>query len=151
MWRYVKYGNTGCRVFKRGIQMWRYVKVHFWSVANVLLWTLNFYEFQKKNQKLVKLQQEVSQNSQQWLKIQGNDKMCAESWTRNTPNTHNLFGPPPKSARYSKTLITYPLSMVQLLTPQLIGRLFSPSQKLKKWTHPFRLCFELGMGIYAKY
>ena len=30
---------------------------------------------------------------------------------------------------------------------QLIGRLFSPSQKLKKWTHPFRLCFELGMGI----
>ena len=37
---------------------------------------------------------------------------------------------------------------------QLIGRLFSPSQKMKKWTHPFWLCFELGMGIYnhhAKY
>ena len=30
---------------------------------------------------------------------------------------------------------------------QVIGRLFSPSQKLKKWTHPFRQCFELGMGI----
>ena len=30
---------------------------------------------------------------------------------------------------------------------QLIGRLSSPSQKLKKWTHPFRLCFELGIGI----
>ena len=37
---------------------------------------------------------------------------------------------------------------------QLLGRLFSPSQKLKKWTHPFRLCFELGLGIHvhhAKY
>ena len=30
---------------------------------------------------------------------------------------------------------------------QVIGRLFSPSQKLKKWTHPFWQCFELGMGI----
>ena len=29
---------------------------------------------------------------------------------------------------------------------QVIGRLFSPSQKLKKWTHPFWQCFELGMG-----
>ena len=30
---------------------------------------------------------------------------------------------------------------------QLIGRLFSPSQKVKKLSHPFRLCFELGFGI----
>ena len=30
---------------------------------------------------------------------------------------------------------------------QVIGRLFAPSQKLKKWTQPFRQCFELGMGI----
>ena len=30
---------------------------------------------------------------------------------------------------------------------QVIGRLFSPSQKLKKWTQRFRLCFQLGMGI----
>jgi hypothetical protein len=30
---------------------------------------------------------------------------------------------------------------------QLIGRLFSPSQKSKKLSHPFRVCFELDMGI----
>ena len=30
---------------------------------------------------------------------------------------------------------------------QLIGRLFSPSQKSKKLSHPFRVCFQLGMGI----
>ena len=30
---------------------------------------------------------------------------------------------------------------------QVIGRLFSPSQKLKKWTQRFRQCFQLGMGI----
>ena len=30
---------------------------------------------------------------------------------------------------------------------QVIGRLFSPSQKLKKWTQQFRQCFQLGMGI----
>ena len=37
---------------------------------------------------------------------------------------------------------------------QLIGRLFSPSQKMKKLTHPFRLRFELGLGTHvyhAKY
>ena len=33
--------------------------------------------------------------------------------------------------------------------PKLIGRLFSPSQKLKKLSHPFRLCFELGLGIHT--
>jgi hypothetical protein len=33
------------------------------------------------------------------------------------------------------------------LYPQLIGRLFSPSQKSKKLSHPFLVCFELGMGI----
>jgi hypothetical protein len=32
---------------------------------------------------------------------------------------------------------------------QLIGRLFSPSQKSKKLSHPFRVCFELGMGTYV--
>ena len=35
------------------------------------------------------------------------------------------------------------------LVTQLIGRLFSPSQKLKKLTQPFRICFELGMGTYV--
>ena len=30
---------------------------------------------------------------------------------------------------------------------QLIGRLSSPSQKRKKLSHPFRVCFELGMDI----
>ena len=33
---------------------------------------------------------------------------------------------------------------------QLIGRLFSPSQKSKKLSHPFRVCFELGMGSELK-
>ena len=33
------------------------------------------------------------------------------------------------------------------VSTQVIGRLFSPSQKLKKWTQRFRLCFQLGMGI----
>ena len=41
----------------------------------------------------------------------------------------------------------YEMSQNESDDPQVIGRLFSPSQKLKKWTHPFRLCFELGMGI----
>ena len=27
------------------------------------------------------------------------------------------------------------------------GSLFSPSQKMKKWTHPFQLCFELAMDL----
>ena len=31
--------------------------------------------------------------------------------------------------------------------PQLPGSIFSPSQKRQKLSHPFRLCFELGMGI----
>ena len=31
--------------------------------------------------------------------------------------------------------------------PQVIGRLFSPSQKLKKLTQRFRQCFQLDMGI----
>ena len=30
---------------------------------------------------------------------------------------------------------------------QVIGRLFAPSQKLKKLTQRFRQCFELPMGI----
>ena len=30
---------------------------------------------------------------------------------------------------------------------QVPGSLFSPSQKRQKLSHPFRLCFELGMGI----
>ena len=30
---------------------------------------------------------------------------------------------------------------------QVIGRLFAPSQKLKKWTQRFRQCFELVFGI----
>ena len=30
---------------------------------------------------------------------------------------------------------------------QVPGRLFSPSQKWQKLSHPFRVCFELGMGI----
>ena len=37
---------------------------------------------------------------------------------------------------------------------QIIGRLFSPSQKVKKLSHPFRLCFELSLGVHvhhAKY
>ena len=41
-----------------------------------------------------------------------------------------------------------------LILTQLIGRIFSPSQKLKKLSHPFWLCFELGLGIHvhhAKY
>ena len=40
------------------------------------------------------------------------------------------------------------------LQTQLIGRLFNPSQKVKKLSHPFRLCFELRLGIHvhhAKY
>ena len=46
---------------------------------------------------------------------------------------------------------------LKLETPQptqIIGRLFSPSQKVKKLSHPFRLCFELSLGIHvhhAKY
>ena len=34
-----------------------------------------------------------------------------------------------------------------ITSTQLIGRLFSPSQKSKKLSHPFRVCFELGMDI----
>jgi hypothetical protein len=30
---------------------------------------------------------------------------------------------------------------------QLPGSIFSPSQKRQKLSHPFWLCFELGMGI----
>ena len=30
---------------------------------------------------------------------------------------------------------------------QVIGRLFAPSQKMKKWTQQFRQCFELVLGI----
>ena len=40
------------------------------------------------------------------------------------------------------------------LYSQVSGSLFAPSQKVKKLSHPFRLCFELGLGIYvhhAKY
>ena len=45
-------------------------------------------------------------------------------------------------------------SVMTLPHPQLIGKLFSPSQKVKKLSHPFRLCFELGLGVHvhhAKY
>ena len=31
--------------------------------------------------------------------------------------------------------------------PQVLGRLFAPSQKSKKLSHHFRVCFELGIGI----
>ena len=34
-----------------------------------------------------------------------------------------------------------------LWSTQVIGRIFAPSQKLKKLTQQFRLCFELPMGI----
>ena len=30
---------------------------------------------------------------------------------------------------------------------QVLGRLFAPSQKSKKLSHHFRVCFELGIGI----
>ena len=30
---------------------------------------------------------------------------------------------------------------------QVLGRLFAPSQKSKKLSHQFRVCFELGIGI----
>ena len=32
-------------------------------------------------------------------------------------------------------------------TTQVLGRLFAPSQKSKKLSHQFRVCFELGIGI----
>ena len=38
-------------------------------------------------------------------------------------------------------------SSLYRLFSQVIGRLFAPSQKLKKWTQPFRQCFELVFGI----
>ena len=31
--------------------------------------------------------------------------------------------------------------------PQLIGRLSSPSHKMKKLSHRFWVCFELGIGV----
>ena len=39
------------------------------------------------------------------------------------------------------------LELAMALVTQLIGILFSPSRKLKKWTQPFPLCLELVMGI----
>ena len=33
------------------------------------------------------------------------------------------------------------------LVPQVLGRLFAPSQKSKKLSHHFRVCFELDFGI----
>ena len=33
------------------------------------------------------------------------------------------------------------------LSAQVLGRLFAPSQKSKKLSHQFRVCFELGIGI----
>ena len=39
--------------------------------------------------------------------------------------------------------------LVWLHTAQLIGRLSSPSQKVEKRSHPFRLCFELHLGIHV--
>ena len=36
---------------------------------------------------------------------------------------------------------------ISFWTTQVLGRLFAPSQKSKKLSHQFRVCFELGIGI----
>ena len=36
---------------------------------------------------------------------------------------------------------------ISFWTTQVLGRLFAPSQKSKKLSHHFRVCFELGIGI----
>ena len=40
-----------------------------------------------------------------------------------------------------------PLWPLIISCPQVLGRLFAPSQKLKKWTQQFCQCFELVLGI----
>ena len=69
------------------------------------------------------------------------------------PSINLGLDPSPQSLYVERGSINYVILWKEDVA-QLIGRLFSPSQKVKKLSHPFRLCFELGLGVHvhhAKY
>ena len=47
----------------------------------------------------------------------------------------------------SQSFILTKVSSYRIGTSQVSGSLFAPSQKSKKLSHHFRVCFELGIGI----
>ena len=48
---------------------------------------------------------------------------------------------------FSREFFTFLYCYQRSQYKQVLGRLFAPSQKSKKLSHQFRVCFELGIGI----
>jgi hypothetical protein len=66
--------------------------------------------------------------------------------TRGAKGKRGQYPPPPVFVLGAKPVPSK--EFVLLYAPsQLPGRLSSPSQKMKKLSHPFSVCFELGIGI----